>query len=319
MEPMVSICCAAYNHAPYIAQALESFLAQEAPFSIEILVHDDASTDGTQEILREYARRYPDVVKPLFETENQYSKGVAIDPTFNYPRARGKYIALCEGDDLWSDPHKLRRQVDYMEAHPDCTFCFTNGLIRDADGRAPDRPFLPYSEKDAPGYFRRRPHLHAGRFLRPQLRAHGHVPLSAIGAGPAAAVLLGQALPPRRPQAAHVPDRGGLRRLPARLHLRVPRKRAHRGHEPVVARDRAARVRAQPQRGRNARDVDEFSQKRYTEQVGRFRDWYLYVMLWNAPSARVLRDPDARRVYRALPPARRLKYRFKRLLAPLRG
>ena len=144
MEPMVSICCAAYNHAPYIAQALESFLAQDVP--IEILVHDDASTDGTQDILRDYARRYPDVVRPLFETENQYSRGVAIDPTFNYPRARGKYIALCEGDDCWCDPHKLRRQVDYMEAHPDCTFCFTNGVIRDADGRAPDRPFLPYSE-----------------------------------------------------------------------------------------------------------------------------------------------------------------------------
>ena len=66
-------------------------------------------------------------------------------------------------------------------------------------------------------------------------------------------------------------------------------------------------------------DVDEFSQKRYTEQVGRFRDWYLYVMLWNAPSARVLREPDARRVYRALPFSRRLTYRLKRLLAPLRG
>ena len=103
MEPMVSICCAAFNHAPYIAEALESFLAQDVP--IEILVHDDASTDGTQDILRDYARRYPDVVRPLFETENQYSRGVAIDPTFNYPRARGKYIALCEGDDCWCDPH----------------------------------------------------------------------------------------------------------------------------------------------------------------------------------------------------------------------
>lgn len=92
MEPMVSICCAAYNHAPYIAQALESFLAQDVP--IEILVHDDASTDGTQDILRDYARRYPDVVRPLFETENQYSRGVAIDPTFNYP-ARGASTSPC--------------------------------------------------------------------------------------------------------------------------------------------------------------------------------------------------------------------------------
>ena len=71
MEPMVSICCAAYNHAPYIAQALDSFLAQETDFGVEILVHDDASTDGTQAILRAYARRHPGVVLPLFERENQ--------------------------------------------------------------------------------------------------------------------------------------------------------------------------------------------------------------------------------------------------------
>lgn len=98
MEPMVSICCAAYNHAPYIAQALESFLAQDVP--IEILVHDDASTDGTQDILRDYARRYPDVVRPLFETENQYSRGVAIDPTFNYPRAPGQVHRPVRGGRL---------------------------------------------------------------------------------------------------------------------------------------------------------------------------------------------------------------------------
>ncbi len=153
MEPMVSICCAVYNHASYIAQALDSFLSQERDFAIEILVHDDASTDGTQAILRDYAARYPDVVKPLFETENQYSKGVAIDPTYNYSRAQGKYIALCEGDDFWCDPQKLQKQVAYMESHPDCTFLFTNGYIHDVDGQAPDRPFLPYSDKDAPAYF----------------------------------------------------------------------------------------------------------------------------------------------------------------------
>ena len=103
MEPLVSICTTTYQHSRYIRQTLDSFLSQKTDFPFEILVHDDCSGDGTVEILEEYARRYPDVVCPVFEKENQYSKGVPIHETFNFPRARGTYIALCEGDEFWCD------------------------------------------------------------------------------------------------------------------------------------------------------------------------------------------------------------------------
>ena len=85
-------------------------------FSIEILIHDDASSDETPEIIREYQARYPQVIKPILRTENQYSKGISNISVFNFPRARGKYIAMCEGDDYWIDPGKLQAQVDYLEA-----------------------------------------------------------------------------------------------------------------------------------------------------------------------------------------------------------
>ena len=125
-SPLVSICCLTYNHAPFIRNCLDGFMAQQTDFPIEILVHDDASTDGTDVIVREYAEKYPEIIFPLFEEENQYSRGYAgkMDIEFNYSRARGKYIAYCEGDDYWTDPFKLQRQVDYMELHPDYSVCF---------------------------------------------------------------------------------------------------------------------------------------------------------------------------------------------------
>lgn len=124
-EPLVSISCITYNHAPYIRRALSGFLSQKTNFPFEILIHDDASTDETQEIIREYEEKYPDIIKPIYRTENQYSKGIRnISGAFNFPRARGKYIAMCEGDDYWCDDGKLQLQADYMEAHPECTMCF---------------------------------------------------------------------------------------------------------------------------------------------------------------------------------------------------
>ena len=102
---------------------------QKADFQYEILIHDDASTDGTDDIIREYAQKYPTIIKPIFEKENQYSKGVPISATFNYPRAEGKYIALCEGDDYWTDPYKLQKQVDYLEDHPEYVMCFTGAEV----------------------------------------------------------------------------------------------------------------------------------------------------------------------------------------------
>ena len=99
---------------------------QNTDFPIEILIHDDASTDGTDTIIREYATKYPDIIYPLYETENQFSKGKSslMDIEYNYSRARGKYIATCEGDDFWTDPLKLSKQVAFLEDHPDYSVCF---------------------------------------------------------------------------------------------------------------------------------------------------------------------------------------------------
>lgn len=121
-EIMVSIECNSYNHENYIAEALDSMLMQKTDFAYEILVHDDASTDRTAEIIRSYEQKYPDIVKPIYQTENQYSKDIPFE-LFNGERALGKYTAVCEGDDYWTDPEKLQKQVDYMEAHPECSMC----------------------------------------------------------------------------------------------------------------------------------------------------------------------------------------------------
>ncbi len=121
--PLVSICCIAYNQEKYIRETLEGFLKQKTSFPFEILIHDDASTDRTADIIREYAAKYPGIIKPICQTENQHSKGIPVGITFNYPRALGKYIALCEGDDFWTDPLKLQKQFDFMEAHPEYALC----------------------------------------------------------------------------------------------------------------------------------------------------------------------------------------------------
>lgn len=121
--PIVSICCTTYNHARFIRQCMDGFLQQKTNFPIEVLIHDDASTDGTQDVIREYEVRYPEIVKPIYQKENQYSKGIKINLVYNYSRARGKYIALCEGDDYWTDPYKLQKQVDFLDSHPDYVMC----------------------------------------------------------------------------------------------------------------------------------------------------------------------------------------------------
>lgn len=112
---LVSIICNTYNHEPYIRQCLEGFVMQKTNFPFEVLIHDDASTDNTADIIREYEVNYPDIIKPIYQTENQYSKKTGIMKTFQYPRVKGKYIALCEGDDYWIDSLKLQKQVDFLE------------------------------------------------------------------------------------------------------------------------------------------------------------------------------------------------------------
>lgn len=123
-KPLVSICCITYNHALYIKQAIEGFLMQKTSFTYEILIHDDASTDGTKEIIKGYEERFPNIIFPIYQTENQYSKGIRTS-YFNTKRAAGEYIALCEGDDYWTDPYKLQKQVDFLDKNPTCSMVFT--------------------------------------------------------------------------------------------------------------------------------------------------------------------------------------------------
>ena len=117
-HPLVSICCITYNHESYIEKALQSFLMQRTNFAFEILVHDDASTDNTTNIIRRFYEKYPQIIKPVFQNKNQYSKGYRVNPALNFPRAQGKYLAICEGDDYWVDSYKLQLQIDEMEKNP---------------------------------------------------------------------------------------------------------------------------------------------------------------------------------------------------------
>lgn len=127
--PLVSIICDTYNHRSYIRQCLEGFINQITDFKYEVLVHDDASTDGTAEIIREFEAKYPDFIKPIYQSVNQYSGDDKIWIRFQFPRANGKYLALCEGDDYWTDPYKLQKQVDFLEENKNCSACFTNAEI----------------------------------------------------------------------------------------------------------------------------------------------------------------------------------------------
>jgi glycosyltransferase involved in cell wall biosynthesis len=153
--PLVSICCTTYNHAPFIRHALDGFLAQRVDFPLEILINDDASTDGTPDILREYERAHPELFRVVYQAENQFSRGVRPMLDLLFPRASGKYLALCEGDDYWTDPEKLRKQVGYLEAHPDCTVV-SGGYVILEDGQArPDIISPPPGRElatDPPGF-----------------------------------------------------------------------------------------------------------------------------------------------------------------------
>lgn len=131
-EILVSIHCLTYNHAPYIRECLDGFVMQKTNFPFEIVIHDDASTDGTADIIREYEKKYPHLFNAIYETENQYAKynGSFYEVLSSMQKAmRGKYIAYCEGDDYWIDPYKLQKQVDFLENHLDYTMCFHKALV----------------------------------------------------------------------------------------------------------------------------------------------------------------------------------------------
>lgn len=132
VRPLVSVLCPAYNHEPYIEDAIKGILMQQTDFAFEILIHDDASTDNTASIIKQYESKYPEKIKAIYQTDNQYSKGVKILPTYLYPLARGEYIAFNEGDDYWIDPYKLQKQINYMSSNPGCSLCIHSSTVVNA-------------------------------------------------------------------------------------------------------------------------------------------------------------------------------------------
>ncbi|MDY4507793.1 MAG: glycosyltransferase family A protein [Candidatus Faecousia sp.] len=142
----VSIICNAYNHEAYIADALEGFVMQKTTFPFEVLVHDDASTDNTAQIIREYEKKYPQLIKPIYETENQYSKKDGSLGRIQYGRAQGDYIALCEGDDYWTDPLKLQKQFDALEQNPQIDMCAHQASMYDCRVGKVTRVLTPVQE-----------------------------------------------------------------------------------------------------------------------------------------------------------------------------
>ncbi len=125
---LVSICCTTFNHEKYLRDALDGFLMQKTTFAFEVIVHDDASTDGTTELIIEYRNKFPSIVKPLLQTTNQYSQGKMIFIDFIFPNVQGDYLAICEGDDYWIDRNKLQKQIDCMIQFPQCNISFHPAL-----------------------------------------------------------------------------------------------------------------------------------------------------------------------------------------------
>jgi glycosyltransferase involved in cell wall biosynthesis len=124
-EPLVTIQCLAYNHQNYIKDAIEGFLSQETNFPFEIIIHDDASTDGTAKIIKVYEKKYSKIIKAIYQKENKFQAGKRneIGDTI-YEQTKGKYIALCEGDDYWIDESKLQIQIDEMNKDDNIHLCF---------------------------------------------------------------------------------------------------------------------------------------------------------------------------------------------------
>lgn len=144
---LVSVVCTAYNHEKYIRSALDGFVMQKTDFAFEVLVHDDASTDKTAEIIKEYAEKYPNIIIPTLQTENQYSKKISISNTFLLPKAKGKYIAFCEGDDFWTDENKLQLQVGFLEENPDYVACVHNTTFHYCLGNKKDELMVPRNDE----------------------------------------------------------------------------------------------------------------------------------------------------------------------------
>lgn len=148
-EIVVSILCTAFNHEKYIAQCLDSLLSQKTTFQYEIIVHDDASTDHTADIIREYEKKANGKIVAIYQQENQFSKHIAIVPTILLPMARGKYLATCECDDFWTCDDKLQKQVDFLESHPDYVMCTHAAYYANENGKLDQKSFFTALDHDS--------------------------------------------------------------------------------------------------------------------------------------------------------------------------
>lgn len=117
----ITLVSLSYNHEKFIEQAIESFLNQKVESSYSIVIADDCSTDGTIDILKQYANRYPDIVKPIFREKNI---GVLNNYLDAFASVKSEYVAYCECDDYFTDQYKLQKQIDFLDAHPECSMCF---------------------------------------------------------------------------------------------------------------------------------------------------------------------------------------------------
>lgn len=142
----VSIACITYNHEQFIKDAIKGFLIQKTNFPFEIIIHDDASTDRTSDIIRSYQEKYPSIIKSIIQTENQFSKNIKPS-SFIYPICRGKYIAVCEGDDFWCDVKKIQRQADFLDKNPDIFITSFDAFIIDENNNIISESKLPEKYK----------------------------------------------------------------------------------------------------------------------------------------------------------------------------
>ena len=154
-QPKVIIRCLVYNHERFLRDCLDGFVMQRTNFPFKAVVHDDCSTDSSAAIIREYAEKYPDIIEPIYEKENLYSKrdGSLRQAMDKATLNRSPYVAYCEGDDFWIDPDKLQKQVDYLDTHPDVSMCFSacqtlaeDGLSDAFEGKNVEDRFYSASE-----------------------------------------------------------------------------------------------------------------------------------------------------------------------------
>ena len=149
-NPTVTVWCLTYNQKEFIKDALDGFVMQKTSFPFEVIVHDDASTDGTTDIVNEYAKKYPEIIKPMIETENQWQKGGLkhIIGIMNEKHRRGKYIAFCEGDDYWTDIQKLQIQVNFLLKNCEYSLTVHNGIKQNCVSNTTHPMVTDYSDHE---------------------------------------------------------------------------------------------------------------------------------------------------------------------------